>query len=192
MTDDTTSKGPATLYLEHLDKIFQVEPAFYKETSTIEGLPGVTAIVYRDIPEKGYTTAFTYGLSLANHPDWKLGRPELCVCVASSNDAWAHVGAYIANKLRGDCPFLYGQTINFGIPVSEDSGMDAFLVFAPSILDREDYTDIDIGEDYKINIAGLYPIYAEEIAIYEKIGLKEFWHHPGFDNYRVDREKIEQ
>lgn len=190
MTDQSTATNPAARYLQHLDNLFQKEPEFYSENSATDGLPGVTAIVYRDIPEKGYITAFTYGLSLASHPDWKLGRPELCVCVASSNDSWAHVGAYIAGKLRGDCPFLYGQTINFGTPISEDSEMDAFLVFAPSILDREDYTDIEIGADYKINIAGLYPIYGEEIEAYEKMGLKEFWHHADFDNYSVNRKKV--
>ncbi|WP_236059841.1 suppressor of fused domain protein [Chitinophaga rhizophila] len=188
--NQSTNKSAAERYLDHLDQIFQVEPEFYNEVSQIPGLPAVTAIVYKDIPKKGYTTAFTYGLSLATHPEWKLGRPELCVCVASDESAWAHVGAYIANKLRGDCPFLYGETINFGTRVSPDSEMDAFLVFAPSILEKEAYTNIYVGEDYRINIAGLYPIYQEEISVYEKIGLKEFWHHPDFDNYSVNRNKI--
>ncbi|SFO70171.1 Suppressor of fused protein (SUFU) [Chitinophaga sp. YR627] len=190
MTSNSTEKTPAALYLEHLDKIFQVEPAFYREASNTEGLPGLTAIVYKDIPEKGYTTAFTYGLSLGTHAEWTLGRPELCICVASDNDAWGQVAAYIANRLRGDCPFLYGQTINFGTRISEDSDMDAFFIFAPSILDREEYTDIDVGTDYKINIAGLYPMYADETDAYEKLGLKDFWHHPDYDNYSVNRKKV--
>ncbi|MNX87184.1 Suppressor of fused protein (SUFU) [compost metagenome] len=100
------------------------------------------------------------------------------------------IAGYVANHLRGDCPFSYSQTINFGERISEDSEMDAFFVFAPSTLDKEDYLDIDIGLDYKINIAGLYPMYSEELEAYEKMGLEAFWHHPDFDNYSVNRKRI--
>ncbi|WP_295127760.1 suppressor of fused domain protein [uncultured Chitinophaga sp.] len=178
------------LYLRHLEQIFQREPEFYTMESPVEGLPGVTALVYKDIPEPGYITGFTYGLSLVEHPDWQLGRPELCISVKSENMAWATVAAYMANHLRGDCPFLYAQTINFGDQIAADSPMDAFFVFAPSLLEREDYVNIDIGLGYKINIAGLYPMYAAEIPVLEAMGLEKFWHHPHFDLYDVNREMI--
>ena len=181
----------AERYLEYLNDIFQQEPLYYMEDSLIDGLPGVASIVYKDIPEEGYTTAFTYGLSLAEHPDWKFGRPELCVSVASSNPSWARIGAFIANKLRGDCPFKYGQNINFGEQISDDSEMDAFFIFAPSTLDKEYYANIDIGAYYKIHIAGLYPMYATELETYADIGLEQFWHHPNFDNYKVNRQRVE-
>ncbi|MCS3870116.1 hypothetical protein J3D55_003032 [Chryseobacterium ginsenosidimutans] len=181
---------PIEKYLEHLDKIFQQEPEFYNNDSLIEGIKGVTSIVYRDIPEKGFITAITYGLSLAKHREWKFGRPELCISVESENLDWGIVSGFIANQLRGKCPFCYGETINFREQISEDSEMDAFLIFAPSTLDKEDYLDIDVGADYTINIAGLYPIYSEEIEVYNQIGLKEFWFHPDFDNYSVNRKRI--
>jgi len=184
------SKTPVERYLEHLDNIFQTEPEFYKNDSLTEGISGVTSIVYRDIPEQGFITALTYGLSLVKHRDWKYGRPELCISVESSNIDWGQVLGFLANKLRGDCPFSYGQTINFREQISDDSEMDAFFVFAPSTLDKGDYSDIDIGTDYKINIAGLYPMYSDELEVYEKIGLEAFWHHPNFDNYSVKRNKI--
>jgi hypothetical protein len=168
------SKTPAERYLEHLDKIFQRTPQFYKEDSLIDGLPGMTSIVYTAIPEKGFITAFTYGLSLIKHPEWKFGRAELCISVESSKLDWGQVVGYIGNKLRGNCPFSYGQTINFREKISDDSEMDAFFVFAPSIMDKEDYLNIDIGTDYKINIAGLYPMYSDELEVYEKIGLEKF------------------
>ncbi|WP_222596968.1 hypothetical protein [Chitinophaga pinensis] len=60
--------------------------------------------------------------------------------------------------------------------------MDAFFVFAPSIMEREDYTDIDVGADYKINIAGLYPMYADETEAYEKTGLKRLLASTDYDN----------
>ncbi|KGO93445.1 hypothetical protein Q766_09125 [Flavobacterium subsaxonicum WB 4.1-42 = DSM 21790] len=170
--------------------MFKKEPLYYMEESLSNGLPGVASIVYKDIPEQGYTTAFTYGLSLAQHPEWKFGRPELCVSVASLNPSWERISAYIANRLRGDCPFKYGQNINFGEKISDDSEMDAFFIFAPSTLNKEDYSNIDIGADYKINIVGLYPMYADELDAYEKMGLEKFWHHPNFDNYNVNRKHI--
>jgi len=185
-----SGKTPAERYLEHLEGIFRQEPTFYKEDSLIERLPGVTSIVYTDVPDKGYITALTYGLSLVQHPDWKYGRPELCISVESSNLDWGHVAGYLANKLRGDCPFSYGQTINFRQQITDDSEMDAFFVFAPSTLDQKDYLNVDIGADYKINIAGLYPMYSEELGVYEKIGLEQFWHHPDYDNYSVTRKRI--
>lgn len=187
-TPDT--RTPAERYLAHLDQIFQQEPALYINESLIDGVPGVTTIVYRDIPEKGFTTALTYGLSLVQHPSWKFGRPELCISVESANPDWGQVVGFLANKLRGDCPFSYGQTINFREPISTDSEMDAFFIFAPSTLDKSDYLHIDIGADYKISIAGLYPMYADELEVYEKIGLEAFWHHPDYDNYRVNRKRI--
>lgn len=69
--------------------------------------------------------------------------------------------------------------------------MDAFLVFAPSILDKRDFANIDIGLNYKINIAGLYPIYASEMEYIEKNGLEKFWQHPNFDIYNMNRKRIE-
>jgi hypothetical protein len=74
--------------------------------------------------------------------------------------------------------------------ISEDSDMEAFFIFAPSTLDKEDYLNIDIGADYKINIASLYPIYSDEIEVYEAIGLEKFWHHPDYDNYSVNRPHV--
>lgn len=85
------SLTPIERYLNHLDNIFQQEPEFYKNDSLIEGIPEVTSIVYRNIPEKGFITALTYGLSLVKHPEWKFGRPELCILVESSNLDWGQI-----------------------------------------------------------------------------------------------------
>jgi hypothetical protein len=177
-------------YLHHLDNIFQQEPKYFNNDSLIDGVSGVTSIVYRDIPEKGYTTGLTYGLSLVDHLEWKLRRPELCISVESSKIGWGQVAGFLANRLRGDCPFCYGQTINFHEQISDDSEMDAFFIFAPNTLGKDNYSNIDIGADYKINIVGLYPMYSSELEVYHQIGLKAFWHHPNFDNYSVRRKRI--
>lgn len=183
-------KTPAEMYLQHMENIFHQEPEFYKEESLMPGAPGVTTFVYRDIPKPGHIVGITYGLSLVKHPNWKYGRAELLICVDSSVLNWATVAGYIANKLRGDCPFSYGQTINFGQRISDDSEMDAFFMFAPSILDKKDAQDIDVGLDYKVNLIGLYPMYSDEMEAYEQLGLKDFWHHPDYDNYSVKRKRV--
>lgn len=183
--------SPAEQYLNYLNQIFQQEPELYIEESLTEGIPGITTIVYRDIPEKGSITAFTYGLSLVKHPNWKMGRAELCISLHSPHIDWAQAMASIANKLRGNCPFSYGQIINFEMKIGRDSEMDAFFIFAPSTIDKEDYLYIDIGAEYKVSIASLYPMYSDEIEVYNNIGLEKFWHHPNFDNYKVDRKRIQ-
>jgi len=184
-------KTPVERYMEHLDRIFKKKPEFFQNESEIHGIAGVSTIVYRDIPEKGMVTGITYGLSLVKHPSWKLGRPELMITVDSKDISWAQVAGYLANGLRGDCPFSYGNTINFKEKISDESKMDAFLVFAPSIIpNKNDYINIDIGTDYKISIAGLYPIYSSEMKLIENWGLEKFWKHPGFDMYNVNRNPI--
>ena len=185
------SKSPADLYLEHLDRVFGKEPEFFKGESLQNGIPAVSTIIYRDHPEKGMVTGVTYGLSLVRHPNWKLGRPELMITVGSEDTSWAHAAGYVANKLRGDCPFSYSNTINLGEKISDGSNMDAFFVFAPSVLtNKADYLDIDVGTDYKIHIAGLYPIHASETKFIEKWGLEKFWKHPAYDMYDVNRRPI--
>ena len=184
-------KSPAERYLEHLEGVFGKEPEFFKGDSLTKGLPGVSTLIYRDIPEKGMVTGVTYGLSLGNHPNWKLGRPELIITVDAADTSWAHAAGYLANKLRGDCPFSYGNTINLGEKISDGSDMDAFFIFAPSALrNKPDYLDIDIGTDYKIHIAGLYPIYESETKFIEKFGLEKFWKHPAYDMFDVKRRPL--
>lgn len=185
-------KTPIEKYMAHWAQIFEEEPEFYPNQSNTSTLPGVTSIIYRDTPEKGMLTALTYGLSLVEHPNWKVGRSELIITVDSADLVWGGAIGHIANKLRGDCPFSYSNTIRFGTPISKDSKMDAFLVFAPSIFpNKEDYLNIDIGLGYKINMAGMYPIYVNEMNIIDELGLEYLWKHPEFDLYDVQREYIQ-
>ncbi|WP_405265710.1 suppressor of fused domain protein [Cellulophaga sp. Ld12] len=186
------NKTPVEKFMDHLDRIFQVEPEYFRNVSEIDGIAGVTSIVYKDVPDKGMITGITYGLSLVDHPAWKFGRPELIITVDSKDTTWAQVAGYLANSLRGNCPFSYSNTINFREKISEESNMDSFLVFAPSILDKKDFTNIDVGLDYNITIAGLYPIYASEIAYINQNGLEKFWKHPNFDMYDVNRKLISE
>jgi len=175
---------PVDRYLAHLDEISGgLEPEFQPIESTTE-LPRVTTVIYRDVPEQGHITGMTYGLSLAEHPDWRAHRPELCISVASGDISWPLAAGYMAESLRGTCPFNYGDVIDFG-EITPESKMSAFVVFAPAILDPEYYEDIDIGPT-KIDIAGLYPIHASEREFIQEHGLDEFWRLE-WDPYDVTR-----
>jgi len=181
--------GPMTVdrYMAHLDELTGgVEPQFIPIESTRPDLKRVFALAYADLPEPGLLTAFTYGLSLADHPDWRLGRPELCLSVRSDDLAWAVATGHLADGLRGECPFSYGNTIAFGEPISDESKMTDFVVFAPIGLDREDAVGIDVGAELPLNIMGLYPIHQSERVYIDEHGLEPFW-QLDWDPYDVTR-----
>ena len=167
-------------YLAHLDGWSGgIEPTFTPIPSTKPELRGVTVIAYPDYPEPGHLVAFTYGLSLARHSDWRLGSPELCIGVRSGDRHWAMAVGFLAERLRGRCPFSYGNTIDFGEQVCAESAMTAFVVFAPALGERPDWR-VDVsparheGHDV-INIAGLYPIHEVERQYIGEHGLEAFW-----------------
>ena len=172
--------------MAHLDELSGgVEPAILPIESSRPDLQRVFVLSYVDLPEPGMLTAFTYGLSLADHPDWRFGKPELCISVRSADDAWALAMGDLADGLRGDCPFSYGNTIAFG-PISDESKMTDFVVFAPISLDEDAYLGIDVGEARPITIQGLYPIHESERRSIDEHGLEAFW-QLDWDPYDVRR-----
>jgi hypothetical protein len=174
-------------YLAHLDRLSGgLEPAFTPMNAEAPGAPKVTVIRYDHLPEPGMLTALTYGLSLAEHPEWRLGKPELCVSVRSQDLRWAYAIGHLAAQLSGECPFCYGDTLNFNERISEESSMTAFVVFAPAVLDRSDFTGVDVGDKLPINIAGMYPIYDSERSWIREHGLEAFWQLE-WDPYDVTR-----
>lgn len=180
-------------FMNHLDRLSGgVEPQFFPVDSTKPGLPRVTAITYRNLPEDGLLTTVTYGLSLAQHDLWRISSPELCMAVRSDDVIWAHALAFMAETYRGVCPFSYGNVIDFGEQVADESAMTAFLVFAPVVLDREDYLRIDVGapghEGHDvINIQGVYPIHEAERQFIAESGFTAFWDLE-WDPYDVRRQ----
>lgn len=54
----------------------------------------------------------------------------------------------------------------------------------------------DIAEEYlDLNYASIfgiyYPIYASELEYIEENGIEQFWKHPDFDMYDVNRKRIQ-
>jgi hypothetical protein len=173
-------------YLAHLDVLSGgVEPQFWPVESTWPGHHGVTAIGYRDMPDDGLLLGFTYGLSLSQQDEWRYGRPELSICVRSKDAAWVLAIAHLAERLRHDCPFTYGDTINFGEPIAQDSPMDGFVVSAPIALDAAD-AHIELGDDLPVHVVGMYPTYDSERRFVSQHGLEAFWKRD-WDPYDVTR-----
>ena len=161
-------------FLAHLDAVSGgVEPEF-SGFPCAKG-PPVSVLTYRDVPEAGMLVGITYGLSLGRHPDWVAGRPELCIGVRSEDPAWAYALGDIAAAHRDEWPFCYGSTVDFHEPVSAGSPMSAFLLFAPAVLEREDYAGIDLGDDLPVNLTGMYPIHEVERQWVREHGLEAFW-----------------
>ena len=173
-------------FLQHLDGLSGgVEPRFWPVESTSPGHERLTAIGYRDMPERGLLLGVTYGLSLGRQEEWRLGRPELSISVRSDDPSWVLAIAYLAEQLRHDAHFGYGDTIDFGEPVAKGSRLDGFVVFAPLAFAPED-ARIDVGDDLPIVVVGMYPTYASEREFIGQHGLEAFWQRD-WDPYDVSR-----
>ena len=151
--------------------------------------PVIYIFFFADLPEHGFLTAVTCNLSAAQHPDWKFGTPELIVTMHSQSDRWGMAAGYFASSFFGERRFSYGDIFKIDDPISPEEGeMNAYLLFAPSFLDREQSTFV--LPDRIVNLVGMYPIYDDEIAIYDRVGLEAFWHADGFEMSNPRRGRV--
>ena len=179
----------AERYLAHVTALAEgTEPRLQPIPSTQAGLDDVITFVYADYPEVRYITGVTYGLSLAEHPEWHGVKPELWISVRSEDPVWALAAGYLAEQLRGTCPFVYGDTIDFGERIAPESAMTAFAVSAPPNLDAYQYTLIDVG-GAPISIAGCYPVHDTERKYIREHGIDAFW-QLDWDLYDVRRAPV--
>jgi len=177
----------AELFVAHLLHVFGEADSIHKADAHGSG-PPVSVFIYKNLPEPGMITGITFGLSLVPHPAWKLSRPEMIVSVRSLDIGWPCAAAVFATDFRGEKPFRYGDVFTTDVPLASDTKMDGFLIFAQSILTQE-YASVQLN-DYKIHFSQFYPIYKNELPVYEKIGLEAFWKHKGFDMYDATRKPI--
>lgn len=175
------------IYLNHLNRIGVGEADFFRATPPDESAP-ISVVTYLGGEVTSLMTSFTTGLSVGFHPSWKFARPELCITVESQDPRWGWAIGDIAYKLRGKCSFCYGEIINFGTQISKESEMSAFVVFAPTFIDKED-REIQLPE-WKVSFAQMYPIYEGEIGLIDRIGLEEFLQRPGTFFSNVKRKDL--
>jgi hypothetical protein len=153
-----------------------------------QGKPKIRVFFFEHLPEVGCLTAVTCGLSHASHASWKLAKPELMVSLQSSNKNWGLGIAYFASAFFNEKSFRYGDVFKIDDPISPESSMNGFLVFAPPFSTQADFT-FDLS-DRKIALVGMYPVYEREIAYYDQVGLEKFWHTDGFEFNDPKREII--
>ena len=179
-------------FANHVDALAGKPPANVYYQNLPDGTP-ISALVYNDVPQAGMLIGVTYGLSLLDNPAWTRGRPELLIGVRSTDHRWARAVGLLAVNLT-DCPFSYGNVLNFGQPITEESAMDHFVIFAPTLLDQQDFLNVlDAPEGAPaqdvVNIAGIYPIHASEAAAINDGGMEAFW-KSGADLYDVTRPPV--
>jgi hypothetical protein len=176
-------------YLSHLRRLRDGgEPVVHRIASTTALQP--VGVMQYSSQATGLTTYFTYGLSYADHPQWRHGKPELVLSVRSVDPRWGSALGHIAEGLRGSCPFSYGNTIRFGQRIVNESTMRAFVVFAPAMVERDDWL-VDVSPDGQpgrdiVHLTGMYPIHEVEAQFIDANGLEAFWHRD-WDPYDVRR-----
>ncbi|MBC9731200.1 suppressor of fused domain protein [Streptomyces sp. TRM68367] len=147
----------------------------------VPGSGRVSALAYADRPEPGYITGFTYGLSLASHPDWTLGGRELSITVRSDEIEWARVPARSVAALRGMCAFNRGQAIGHIKRYVDNSPMSSILLADPAFPWGSGVINLSPGEcDSKqegdlVEIVGVYPLHASERDFVYANGFDAFW-----------------
>jgi hypothetical protein len=154
----------------------------------LENRPRMLVYYFPDFPAQGMLTAVTAGLSNANHPSWVNGRPELSFTLKTTDSGWGSAAAYIAQSFYGDSPFHYQASFKLDAPMSRDSAMNACFVYKPQFMSDEQIT-FELP-DRTIHLASLFPMYDEEVRMYETVGLLEFWNTPGFDCYDPRRASL--
>lgn len=178
-------------FVSHLSALAGRHPAdvFYQD---LAGGTRINALIYPDVPERGMQVGVTYGLSLIDDPAWVHGRPELLIAVNSTDDRWTRAAGLLAANLAGQCTFSYGDVLDFGQPVTPDSAMHHFVVYAPVMLERADFLNVLRAPEGApaadvINLQGLYPIHASEADAIAEGRMAELW-KTGWDPHDVLRE----
>ncbi|MGW1757087.1 suppressor of fused domain protein [Streptomyces mirabilis] len=167
-------------YLEQVDALTGAASTV-KEIEPIGPEPGrLVAICYTGVPEPGYVTGFTYGLSLSGHPDWTSSRPELSITVRTSEIEWASVPSRAVGALRGISAFRRGRVIGYMEPFVENSSMSSLLLADPAGSWSSGSFDLGVDESGPergdiVDIIGAYPMYASEREFVKSNGFDAFW-----------------
>jgi len=154
----------------------------------VAGKPRILVYYFADFPAKGMLTAVTGGLSNAGHPNWVNGKPELMISLHTEDHGWGSGIGYFAQSFFDDDAFGYGSSYKLDQPLSGDSAMNACFVYKPAFMSQEQIK-FELP-DRTIFVAGMFPMYDDEVPLFEKMGVKDFWNSPGFDCYNPRRMRI--
>jgi hypothetical protein len=181
------SKRISEQYFDAVGELAGGDGRFYRITDEGES-PLVAVVAYDDVPEDGHTTAFSFGLSSAVHPEWVHSRPELLISVKSKDPAWGLCMGEIVRNYRQESLFSYGTILHFRQRVAEESPMTSFLIFASTLLDPED-NQLSLS-DRKIVLSQMYPIHEDEAQVVREVGVEKFFWKMDIDFYDVQRPSV--
>ncbi len=159
-------------------------PAELRRVTPRSQPPPLHVLSFRDRPEAGDLLAVTHGLSAVEQPQFP--RPELVLCVRTDDpSAWALALGEVARALRGRSSFRYGETVDFGLPISERAPLSGFVVYKPSVLDAKD-ARIAL-DDGAIHLVQLYPLHAGELRRIRRDGIDWLFGEAKVNFYDVGR-----
>ncbi len=164
-------KSPLEHFRDSLESSYGEKGQVFREKSVKKKMPFVYTLTFPQTASHGMRT-YSYGVSFAPHPD-QHNRIELFLEMDATDMAWAHIVGYLANNLRGDCPFLQGEIIRIGQQISSDSGLNAFVV-VPAIEESAETQVRDGKKASPIHIMQLIPIFEQEVLTIQKMGLERF------------------
>ena len=174
-------------WIQELEKRFGEINYIHKIGCDDKSKPEIAVFFFHNLPDN-LLTSITFGLSNAQRDEWKFGKPELIVTLDTKDKAWGLSAGYFASSFFNEKTFQYGNLFTLDSPISQESDMSGYFIFAPSFLDQKQST-IELS-DRKIHLVSMYPIYQEEIELIKSKGLKYFWHMDGYDMYDVNRRNL--
>ncbi len=120
----------------------------------------VLSIRYMDCPDPGTLLGFTFGISAVANPLWGGLRPELAICVDSTDPRWAWALADIGDRVRATSVFLPGDTIEVGEPIADESSMESFVLWHQLITDED---AIFTHQGREVVLVQAIPLHASEL-----------------------------
>lgn len=168
-------------YIDHLVAKVGGDPQIFDVPVRVPDDGRVCAVVFRNAPELGSVTGFSYGLSLLPHPKWQACGRELSITVRSADVDWGKVPARLAGALRGMCPFERKQVLGHMRAYVDGSRMNSVVLSDPVVDFGSVCVDLNMGTgggalgSNIVEVVGVVPIYAAEREFIRRNGFDEFW-----------------
>jgi hypothetical protein len=147
-------------FLHWLDAQAGAEGVYESVSEPVGDEQPVLSVRYMDCPDPGTLLGFTFGISSVANPVWGGLRPELAICVDSTDPRWAWALADIGDRVRTTSVFLPGDTIEVGEVVSDESPMDAFVLWHQLISDDEAILALD---GHEVVLVQALPVHRSEL-----------------------------
>ncbi|WP_050725659.1 suppressor of fused domain protein [Vulgatibacter incomptus] len=110
------------------------------------------------------------------------------ISVRSMDHAWTWCIGEIVRNYRQEIDFSFGTVLHFGQQISDESPMTSFLIFTSTLLDADEQRTA--LSEWTIKLSQLYPIYQQEAAVIDEVGVERFFWGLGIDFDDVRRPPV--